>query len=160
MGQVQNGHLYIMYKSSSQKTKQRSSKRLQTNAKSTLKIPLTFNKVEKTKLEDFNFVHLFSSSFFFARHNPKSIQCIQILNIPNNWSANLLHTYLFWSLCELRVASYGLKTVPKSFRILMHTLLGFSRNNCVGVARIVRPHLDYWMRVVQAATSLLGTNCV
>ena len=44
--------------------KQRSSKSLQTtylcysNAKSTLKVPLNFNKVEKTKLEIFNFVHL------------------------------------------------------------------------------------------------------
>ena len=46
------------------------------------------------------------------------------------------------------------KTVGKSLRILMRTLLGFSCNNCVGVVRIVRPHLDYWMRAVHAARSV------
>ena len=37
------------------------------------------------------------------------------------------------------MASYGIKTDPKSLCILMHALLGFPRNNCVGPARIVRP---------------------
>ena len=46
-------------------SRSRSAKSLQTtflcysNAKSTLKVPLTFNKVEKTKLENFNFVQIF-----------------------------------------------------------------------------------------------------
>ena len=31
------------------------------------------------------------------------------LNIPNDCSANLLHSYLFWASDELQVASYGLK---------------------------------------------------
>ena len=53
---------------------------------------------------------------------------------------------MFSASCELRVSSYGPKTVPKSLRVLMRTLLGFSRNNCVGVARIVTPHLHYWTR--------------
>ena len=50
--------LYIRYRSSSQNTKLRSAKTLQTtslcysNAKSTLKVPLTFSMVEKTKLEN------------------------------------------------------------------------------------------------------------
>ena len=50
------------------KTKQRSEKSLQATspgysiAISTLKVPLAFNKVEKTKLESFEFVHLLSSS--------------------------------------------------------------------------------------------------
>ena len=56
------------------KTKQRSSKSLQTtctslcysNAKSAVKVPLTFNKVEKTKVENFDFVNL-SSSFSSTR---------------------------------------------------------------------------------------------
>ena len=54
-------------------TKQRSSKSLQTaslcysNAKSTVKVPLTFNKVEKTKVENFDFVHLLSSSTRIAQ---------------------------------------------------------------------------------------------
>ena len=38
----------------------------------------------------------------------------------------------------------------------MGTLLGLSRNNCVDMTRIVRPHLDYSVCTVQAATSLLG----
>ena len=52
------------------------------------------------------------------------------------------------------MASYSLKTGPKSFFVLMRALLGFSRDNCVGVARRISA------RVVQAtaATSLLGTN--
>ena len=63
------------------------------NVKSTPEVPLTFNKVEKTKLENFDFVHL--SSFFFHRHSPKSIRSLRILNIPNGCLANLLHSYLF-----------------------------------------------------------------
>ena len=53
----------------SRKMKQMSLKSLRTiflpysNAKSTPKVLLTFNKVEKTKLENFNFVQFFSSFF-------------------------------------------------------------------------------------------------
>ena len=69
MAQVQNGRLYIRYRSSShKKTKQRSEKKLTDYitslfyiAKSTLKTPLTFSKVEKTQHENFDFVHLLSS---------------------------------------------------------------------------------------------------
>ena len=46
----------------------------------------------------------------------------------------------------------GPKTVLKSLQVLIHTLLGFSHNNCVGVACIVTPHLDY--SAVQAAGSV------
>ena len=35
-------------------------------AKSTLYVPLTFLKIEKTKLENFNFVHLLSSCSSFS----------------------------------------------------------------------------------------------
>ena len=35
------------------------------NAKHALKVSLTFNKVEKSKHENYDFVHLHSSSFFF-----------------------------------------------------------------------------------------------
>ena len=72
IGQVQNGHLYTRYRSSSPKTKQRSAKSLQTtfftysNAKSTLKVPLTLIKVEKTKHQIFDFVHL---SFFLSSYS-------------------------------------------------------------------------------------------
>ena len=43
------------------------------NAKSTVKVSLSFNKVEKTKVESFDFLHLLSSSFFFHKNNSKSI---------------------------------------------------------------------------------------
>ena len=55
------------------KEKQRSAKCFQTtslcysNAKSTLKVPLTLNKVEKTELENFDFVHLLSFFFFLSQ---------------------------------------------------------------------------------------------
>ena len=53
-------------------------------------------------------------------HNSKSIQCMRILNIPNDCSVNEDHLYLFWPVCELQLASYGLKTVPKMPRGLCH----------------------------------------
>ena len=43
---------------------------------------------------------------------------------------------------ELRLASYDTKTVSNTLRVIARTLLGFSRNDCMGVARIVRPHPD------------------
>ena len=49
---------------------------------------------------------------------------------------------LVFSSCELRLASYDLETVGNMLRVLLCTLLSFSRINCVGVARIVRPHSD------------------
>ena len=154
MAQVQNGRLYIRYKSNSQKTKQRSEKSLQTTsfcysiAKSILKTPPTFSKVEKTKHENFDFVHLLSSSFI--KHNSKTIRCVQILNIPNDCSANVDYSYMFWAVYELRLVSYGLKTVSNTLHVLLRTLLIFSRNNCVGMARMVRPHLDNWTRALHA----------
>ena len=47
------------------------------------------------------------------------------------------------------MASYGLKTVSRTLHVPVRTLLSFSCNNCVGVERIVRPHLAR-TRVVQA----------
>ena len=67
MRQVQNGHMYIMYNyigAAFREMKHCSGKCLQTtsfnysNAKSTILVPVTFNTFEKTKHENFNFVHL------------------------------------------------------------------------------------------------------
>ena len=73
MGQVQNGFLCISLGAAPRETKYRSAKTLQTtffsyhNAESTLKVVLTFNKVEKTKDESFDFVRLpFFLSFFLS----------------------------------------------------------------------------------------------
>ena len=76
--QVQNGCLYIRYRNNSMKNKAAESKSLQTIstssiAKPTLYVPLTFNKVEKTKHEYFDFVHLVSLSFFPSMSSPSCI---------------------------------------------------------------------------------------
>ena len=78
------------------------------DAKSTVKVLLTFNKVEKTKNEILDFVHL-HSFLCLARHISTTIQSLRILNIPNDCSANLLNSYLYSDLCELQVVSYGRK---------------------------------------------------
>ena len=128
-------------------------------AKYTLKTPLTFSKVEKTKHENFDFVHLLSSSSFFffffffffsIKHNSNTIRCVQTLSIPNDCSANEDYSYLVWAVYKLRLESYGLKTVSNMLCVLLRTLLSFSRNNCVGKARMVRPHPDYWTRALHA----------
>ena len=98
------------------KMKQRSRQSLKTtslsysNAKSTVLIPLTFNRVKKTKRKNFDFVPFLSYflCFFLARRSSKRIWCMQILNIPHDCSAKLLHSYLVWASCELWVTSYGL----------------------------------------------------
>ena len=57
MGQVKNGRLYIRYRSSSQKNKAKELKSLHTtslgcsNAKSTVKVSLTFNRLRKPNLK-------------------------------------------------------------------------------------------------------------
>ena len=157
----------MKYCSNTQKNEAEMLKSLQTtslcysNAQTTPKVSVIFNKIEKTKLETFHFVLLlssstssFSSTSFLAKRNSKGIRSLQILNIPYNCLANLLHSYLLWVSCELWVLSYGLKTILKSLRVLVCTLLNFSFNYCVGVARKVRPHLEFWASTGKAARSV------
>ena len=101
MAQVQNGRLCIRYGSNSQKTKKRSEKSIQTIslcysiAKYTLNTPLTFGKVEKSKHESSDFVHVSSSFFFFSiKHNSNTIGNVQTLSIPNDCSSNEDYSYL------------------------------------------------------------------
>ena len=99
-------HVHVRYRSISQKNKAEEFKRITnyflcySNAKSTLLVLLTFNKVKKPNHQTFDFVYLllFLLSFFLSSSpgiTQKSIRCMRILNIPNNCSANLLHSYLF-----------------------------------------------------------------
>ena len=85
------------------KAKQRSTKSLQT-----LKIYFKQGWGNQTQIFFILFIILlWSVSFFFlsfllslfllTNHNSKDIQCMQILNIPNDCSANLLHSYLLLS---------------------------------------------------------------
>ena len=131
------------------KTKQRSEKGLQATPicycieNSTLKTPLTFNKVEKTKHESFAFVHISFFFFYSIKYYSKSVRFVNIGNIPNIWSITLDYSYWFSASCELRLASIGLETVDNTLRVLLGTLLAFNAiYNCVGVARMVRPHSD------------------
>ena len=64
MGQVQNGCLYKRYMSSSQKTEAEEFKDftnhfalIHSNAKSTPFVPLNITKLDKSKHENFDFVH-------------------------------------------------------------------------------------------------------
>ena len=158
------------------KKKQRSEKSLQTTslcysiAKSTLKTPLTFSKVEKNKHENFDFVHLLSFFFFllsfsFIKHNSKTIRCVQILNIPNDCSADGDYSYMFWAVYELRLASYGLKTVSTRFAFSFVRFLAFHAI-IVWAWHVWSGHtwtterVRYMQARVQAATSLLRTNFV
>ena len=115
--------------------KRRSPKSFQTiflscsNVKSIVKVPLNLNKFEKTKRKNFDFFH-FSFSFFFCNYNLKSMQCMWILNKPNDCSANLLQSYLFWALCELWVESYGLKLSISHFTFSCVHFLAFTQYLC------------------------------
>ena len=55
--------------------------------------------------------------------------------------------------------SYRLKTLTKSLCVLMSMLLGFSHDNCVGVAPIVIPLNENGARSVQA-TGSVRIKCV
>ena len=179
MEQVQNGRLYIRYTSNSQKTKQRSEKSLQTTslcysiAKPTLKSTLTFSTVEKTKHENFDFVHLLSSfffllssSFFFSiRHNSKTVRWMQILSMPKIPLLMKIILPCFWAVYELRLASYGLKLFQTRFGFSFVRFLAFQQI-MVWAWHVWSGHTRTTDRVrcmqakLQAATSLLRTNRV
>ena len=134
------------------KTKQRSAKRLQTTslgysiAKSTLQVPLTFNKAEKTKRENVNFVHLLS--FFFlssssVTHNSKTTRCMQILYIPNDCSATEHLPFLVWGGVRATTGELWPRNGPRACKTSVFVdFWGFGLRN-PGGARIVRPHPDY-----------------
>ena len=94
-------------------------------AKFTLITPLTVSKVEKPKIKISLLFIFFLSFFFSATYNSKTIRCVRILNIPKGWYATGDHSYWFSASCELRLASYGLKTVANMVSVLVHTLLSF-----------------------------------
>ena len=109
-----------------------------------------------------SFYSFFPSFFFSVTHNSKTTRCIKILCIPNDCSANGERSYLFLS-CVLATSGelQPWNCLPDTshshsdISLLYHTII-------VGVSHIcvVRLHLEYWARVLQAVTSLLGTSCV
>ena len=110
------------------------------NAKSTQKLSLTFNNVEKTKHENFNFVIIFLRLISITQK-----LCGACEQYTYQLTAMLLGIFLFWfgAAHELRLVSYGLKTILQ--RCLAFSFInfwGFCSHNS-GVACIVKPHLDY-----------------
>ena len=99
-------------------------------------------------------------SFFFSiKLNSKTIWWMQILNTQIDCFANRDHSYTCLKLCVSHVFRV---MASKLFQkhVLICIVPDFSRNDFVGVACIVRPHLDYWTCALLAATSLLGTTPV
>ena len=147
MGQVQNGCMYKRYMSSSQKTEAEEFKDfanpfaliLHSNAKSTLFVPLNIMKLHKSKHENFDFVHfiylcLLLLDLVLFTHNTKLYTYIQYLRMHTkqllcHWRS---FVYLFWTPCELRMASYSCiawKHCFRRFAISVGQLYGFKRNN-------------------------------
>ena len=83
-------------------------------AKSTLKVPLIFLKVEKTKCENCNFVHFLPFIFFFVTHNSKLYGVCEYYTYQT--AALLLNPeiFLYWFgvAYELWLASYNHRKVP------------------------------------------------
>ena len=65
----------------------------------------------------------FFSFFFSVMHNSKTIQCMWMVYISNDCSANGDHSYLFWAVCELWLVNYSLKTVSKTLCVLVQTFI-------------------------------------
>ena len=79
-------------------------------AKSSLKVPLTFNKVKKTKRENVNSVHLLSSFFFSDMHTVLVFSIAVLLQ-----STKAIHVVLTTPLhIALAVQTTSVKQVPDS----------------------------------------------
>ena len=146
MGQVQNGHLYIKYRSSSIKNEANEFKKL------TDYVPLLFfcsiHSINSANLSQswenqtwkFELCLLFSSSFI--THNSRTIQCMQILYIPNDFSATGHFPFLVW--CGVRAMTGGWwpqNCLQRHSGFLFCNFLDFC-SRIPGVAHIVRPHPD------------------
>ena len=102
-----------------------------------LMLNLTSIRLKKTKRENFNFVYLFSS---FLSSSSLSHITWKLYSVCESYTYQTI-PLLMEIICtcsELRVSYYwwinGLKTVSDTVCILVCVLLGFSCNNCVGVA--------------------------
>ena len=151
MGQGQNGLPCIKYRSSSQKNKAEECKSLQTTS---LPLHSSANLSQSWKTISFNlkisvlFVFLL---FILCRANLKTIWRMQIWYMPNDCSAiGYVYMYLpflvwggVWATVD-KLQPWNSHPVHKTF------LLGNFSGLCLcilSVARIARPHPDYWMHV-------------
>ena len=103
---------------------------------------------------------IFFLSFFFlsVTHNSKTIRRMQMLYIPNDCSATEHLSFLVWGGVRATTGELLPRNGPRVCKTnVFIDFWGFCLRN-PGVARIVRPHPDYWTRVLQCATSLAG-NC-
>ena len=168
MGQVQNGHLPIRYSSSSKKNNAEKFKGVHTIslccsiAKSTLYISST-NLWQGRENQHWKFQFRSSSFFllllFLHTKFKNDMVYVNIMYIPNDYSANGDHFYQFKAAGELQLESFA---SPGYFTLSFGHSSGYSCNNCVARkvhVYIVRPYSDYWIRALQASMSLPGTNC-
>ena len=111
------------------------------NAECTLKVLLTFNKVEKTKRK----ISILFIFFFLDRYNSTTIWCMQILCIPNNCSATGHLPFLVWGGAWFTTGGLRPKNCFQGrFMFSVFDFWGFC-SIILTVAHIVRPHLDYWI---------------
>ena len=123
MGQVQNGHLYIRYRTTPPPPPKAEECKKPTDYISRLfncwiySISsanfYTCNKVKKTKCGEVNFVHLLSSSFFSEKHSSKTIWHMRILHIPNDCSTTGCLPFLFWGGVWAMTGELRPETIPQ-----------------------------------------------
>ena len=122
-------------------------------AKSTLQVPLTFTQGRENQTRKLSILFIFFLLSFFllssVTHNSKTIRCMQILYIPNDCSATEHLPFLVWGGVRATTGELRPRNGPRVCNTSVFVdFWGFCLRN-PGVARIVRPHPDYWTRVLQ-----------
>ena len=107
--------------------------------------PLTRPRKPNAKSQFCSSSFFFLSSFFFSSvtRNSKTIRCMQILYIPNDFSATEHLPFLVWGGVRATTGELRPRNVPRVCKTSVFVdFWGFCLRN-PGVARIVRPHPDY-----------------
>ena len=105
--------------------------------------PLTRSRKPNAKMSIL-FIFFLSSS---VTHNSKTIRCMPILYIPNDCSATEQLPFLVWGGVQATTGELRPRNGPPVCKTLVFiNFCGFCLR-IPGVARIVRPHPDYWTRV-------------
>ena len=156
----QSNYRYVFISVQEEQFPQKWSRRVQ---KLTDYIPLLFScqthSISYANLYQFWEKQMWKISILFICFLPSSSLCI-------NWklcdvcdcSANADHSYLIGAACELNWRVMTSKLSQKYCTSSFEHFFGFSRNYFLGVANMVRPHLDYWMRSVMCKPSIHASN--
>ena len=92
--------------------------------------------MEKAKGQNSNFLHVV---FLYDTHNLETIWCMQILHMPNKFSA-VRPSFQVFVVYELWLVIYGLELSQTYAKFKFGNLWGLC-SGVSGVARIVRPKL-------------------